>query len=77
MRHSNGARGVRETYIKAAFKPCTQLGFSHPGLSVTDRPAIKRESISTLLSKGLVPPTDRIILEIQKLCNLGAGFAFV
>ena len=35
MRHSNGARGVRETYIKAAFKPCTQLCFSHPGLSVT------------------------------------------
>ena len=51
--------------------------FPHPGLSVTDRPAIKRESIPTLLSKGLVPPTDRIILEIQKLCNLGAGFALV
>jgi hypothetical protein len=39
--------------------------FLHPGLSVTVCRAIKRESIPTLLSKGLVPPTDRIIIEIQ------------
>ena len=52
--------------------------FPDPGLIVTVHPASRHaQEHPTLLSKDLVPATDRIIIEVQKLRNLGAGFAFI
>ena len=40
-RQSNAAQGVRETYIKAAFKPCTQGQFSSPVTDTNGRGCVK------------------------------------
>ena len=40
-------------------------------------PAIKGESVPTILPIGLIPASDRIIIEIKEFGNLNAGLAFV
>ena len=70
--------GIENPKVSQLFGLVVSDLFPDPGLIVTVHPASHHaQEHPTLLSKDLVPATDRIIIEVQRLRNFGAGFAFI
>ncbi len=64
--------------IEACFQPSTQhrlLYLRHAGL--TTLPAVKGKGIPAILTVALIPALDRVVVQVEKLCNPSAVRAIV
>ncbi len=63
---------------KSPLQPRAQLGFLRGGHArLAALPTIPGQSPPAIALIGLVPTPDRIVVQIQELCDLGATFAVI